>query len=307
MCGSNTVLGRVVTSVSDVVKQTGSDIKQVVTNPGKANFGQFAGALLPVAGPTIQNDIKHPADIAGQLAILGAVAGGAGLIGAGTAAPLAPGAGVLAPVTAPIDTAAASLGDLTSYVPTAAETGDLGGAGVLAPTIDASVGTAPLTSLPTLFNENALAPSLTGGLPAGAGVETPSFAATDAGVAASGAPAGTLASGGAGWVQTIATAESAILAPLALLKTILPPQLAKLLPSGASTGSTIDVSTPGINGGGLFGPGGLLGNLFGGSQGSIGTGGAGTVGIPIKSSVSPLVIIAIIAGAFLLIKKRRIV
>lgn len=59
------------------INQTIGSFKQVFTNPGKANLGDFISVTIPGGGGTVVSDFKHPQDIATQAAILAAAGGAA--------------------------------------------------------------------------------------------------------------------------------------------------------------------------------------------------------------------------------------
>lgn len=76
-------VGKTITkAVTDPVNQLVNSTKQVFTNPGKANLGQFVSAINPL-GATIVSDIKNPTDFAVQAGAAAGVAGGAALLSGG--------------------------------------------------------------------------------------------------------------------------------------------------------------------------------------------------------------------------------
>lgn len=72
------------TSLSNAFQRTASGFRQVFTNPGKANLGDFFSVALPFWGGTIVNDIKNPKDAGYQALTVAALAGGAHLIAPGS-------------------------------------------------------------------------------------------------------------------------------------------------------------------------------------------------------------------------------
>jgi hypothetical protein len=65
------------TSLSRPFQRTIAGFKQVFTNPGKANFGDFLSVVFPFAGGTIASDYNHPTDTVYQAGTLAALVGGA--------------------------------------------------------------------------------------------------------------------------------------------------------------------------------------------------------------------------------------
>lgn len=97
------------TALSRPFQRTVEGFKQVFTNPGKANFGDFISVALPFWGGTLVSDFNNPKDIGYQAATLAAVSGGVHAAGLTKPYALAGVDGAALPPATTIETGAARL------------------------------------------------------------------------------------------------------------------------------------------------------------------------------------------------------